>query len=111
MRSGVRGRPGERDGRQGADQLGCQAGRQRERPAGRRPGGGWAAGRGEAGQGALPGDDALAREHAEAEREGLPACVQGGMAEFLVAGAQPAAGSGGLAGIRARARLSSRVAR
>ena len=39
------------------------------------------------------------------------ACVQGGMAQLLVAGVQPAAGGGDLAGIRAGARFSSRVAR
>ena len=69
--------------------------------------GGW----GEAGQGALPGDDALAGQHAQAERERLAARVQGGMAELLVAGVQPAAGGGGLAGIQAGAWFSSRVAR
>jgi hypothetical protein len=99
---------GERDGRQGADELGGQAGVRRACwPAWcRRAGGG-----GEAGQGALPGGDALAGQHAEAERERLGACVQGGMAQFLVAGVQPAAGSSGLAGIRAGAWFSSRVAR
>ena len=66
---------------------------------------------GQAGQGALPGGDALAGQHAEAERERLGARVQGGMAQFLVAGVQPAAGGTGLAGIRAGARFSSRVAR
>ena len=65
----------------------------------------------EAGQGALPGGDALAGEHAEPERERLAACVQGGMAELLVAGVQPAAGSTVLAGIQAGAWFSSRVAR
>jgi hypothetical protein len=65
---------------------------------------------GQAGQGALPGGDALAGQHAEPERERLGACVQGGMAQFLVAGIQPAAGGGDLAGIRAVARFSSRVA-
>ena len=45
------------------------------------------------------------------ERERLAARVQGGMAELLVAGVQPAAGGGVLAGIRVSARLSSRVAR
>jgi hypothetical protein len=37
--------------------------------------------------------------------------VQGGMAQLLVAGVQPAAGGGDLAGIRAGARFSSRSAR
>ncbi len=50
-------------------------------------------------------------KHAEPERERLGARVQGGMAQVLVAGVQPAAGSGVLAGIRAVARFSSRVAR
>ena len=66
---------------------------------------------GQAGQGALPGGDALAGQHAQAERERLRACVQGGMAQLLVAGIQPAAGGGDLAVIRAGARFSSRVAR
>jgi len=69
------------------------------------------AGVGEVGQGVPPGGDALAGQHAEAERERLGACVQGGMTQLLVAGVQPAAGGGGLAGIRAGARFSSRVAR
>ena len=54
------------------------------------------------GQGAPPGGDARGDEHAEAERERGRACVQGGMTQLLVAGVQPAAGSGDLAGIRAR---------
>jgi len=58
-----------------------------------------------------PGGDAAAGEHAQAERECLRACVQGGMAQLLVAGIQPATGGGDLAGIRAVARFSSRVAR
>ena len=72
--------------------------------AGSRPGGpGPRAGRacdaargggGQAGQGMPPGGDALAGQHAEAERERLGACVQGGMTQLLVAGVQPAAGSG-----------------
>ena len=66
---------------------------------------------GQTGQGALPGGDALAGQHAEPERERLRACVQGGMAQLLVAGIQPAAGGGDLAGIRAGSRFSSRVAR
>jgi hypothetical protein len=37
--------------------------------------------------------------------------VQGSMAQLLVAGVQPAAGSTGLAGIRIGVRFSSRVAR
>ena len=45
------------------------------------------------------------------ERERLAARVQGGMAELLVAGVQPAAGGGSLAGIQAGAWFSSRVAR
>ena len=53
----------------------------------------------------------MAGQHAQAERERLGACVQGSMAQFLVAGVRPAAGSSGLAGIRAGARFSSRVAR
>ena len=66
---------------------------------------------GQAGQGTLPGGDAPAGQHAEPERERLRACVQGGMAQFLVAGIQPAAGGGDLAGIRAGTRFSSRSAR
>ena len=58
-----------------------------------------------------PGGDAAAGQDAEAERERLAARVQGGMAQLLVAGVQPAAGSGVLAGIRAGARFSSRAAR
>ena len=54
------------------------------------------------GQGAPPGGDALAGEHAEPERERGGARVQGGMTQLLVAGVQPAAGNMGLAGIRAR---------
>ena len=57
------------------------------------------------------GGDAAAGQHAEAERERLAARVQGGMTELLVAGVQPAAGSGSLAGIQAGAWFSSRVAR
>ena len=53
----------------------------------------------------------LAGEHAEAERERLGARVQRGMAQLLVAGGAPAAGSTGLAGIQAGAWFSSRVAR
>jgi hypothetical protein len=37
--------------------------------------------------------------------------VQGGMTQVLVAGIEPAAGGGDLAGFRAVARFSSRVAR
>ena len=66
---------------------------------------------GQAGQGTLPGGDALAGQHAEPERERLGARVQGGMAQLLVAGIEPAAGGGDLAGIRAGARFSSRAAR
>ncbi len=58
-----------------------------------------------------PGGDALAGEHGEPERERLGARVQGGMTQVLVAGVQPAAGSGVLASIRAGARFSSRTAR
>ena len=96
---------GQRDGEpgQGMDELGGH--RQRQRRPGRRcwcscgAGGG---GAGQAGQGAPPGGDALAGEHAEAERERARACVQGGMTQLLVAGVQPAAGNMSLAGIRAR---------
>ena len=70
-----------------------------------------AAGGGQPGQGTPPGGDALAGEHAEPERERLGARVQGGMAQLLVAGVQPAAGGTVLAGIRAGAWFSSRVAR
>jgi len=66
---------------------------------------------GQAGQGTLPGSDALAGQHAGAQRERLRACVQRGMAQLLVAGIEPAAGGGDLAGIRAVARFSSRSAR
>ena len=48
---------------------------------------------GQVGQGAPPGGDALAGEHAEPERERARACVQGGMTQLLVAGVQPAAGN------------------
>jgi hypothetical protein len=54
------------------------------------------------GQGAPPGGDALAGEHAEAERERARAFVQGSMTQLLVAGIEPAAGNMSLAGIRAR---------
>ena len=106
--------PGERDGGQGADQLGGYRCREPGRPG--RGGAGQPPGRrrvrdGQAGRGALPGGDALAGQHAEAGRERLGACVQGSMAQFLVAGVRPAAGSTSLAGIRAGARFSSRVAR
>ena len=66
---------------------------------------------GQAGQGLPPRGDATACQHAEPERERLRACVQGGMTQLLVAGIQPAAGNVVLAGIRAGARFSSRVAR
>jgi hypothetical protein len=59
----------------------------------------------------LPGGDTAAGQHAEAKRERRAARVQGGMAELLVAGVQPAAGSTVLAGIQAGAWFSSRVAR
>ena len=65
----------------------------------------------QAGEGAPPCGDALAGEHAKAEGERLGACVQGGMTQLLVAGIQPGTGGGDLAGIRAGARFSSRVAR
>ena len=89
--------------------AGSPAARAGAEPGSRPAGAGWRDG--QAGQGALPGGDALAGQHAQAERERLGACVQGGMAQFLVAGVQPAAGSTSLAGIRAGARFSSRVAR
>ena len=69
------------------------------------------AGGGQAGQGMPPGGDAAAGQHAEPERERLGARVQGGMAQLLVAGVQPAAGGAVLAGIQAGAWFSSRVAR
>jgi hypothetical protein len=59
----------------------------------------------------LPGGDAAACQHAEPEGERLGARVQGGMTQLFVAGVQPAAGGGDLAGIRTGARFSSRVAR
>jgi hypothetical protein len=59
----------------------------------------------------LPSDHALTGQHAQAEGERLGARVQGGMAQLLVAGVQPAAGSTVLAGIQAGAWFSSRVAR
>ena len=102
---------------QRADQLGGQrggqsaaGGAQAGRPAGRAA---VRCGRGgrQGGQGVPPGGDAPAGQHAEAERERLSARVQGGMAQLLVAGVQPAAGNTVLAGIRAGARFSSRVAR
>jgi hypothetical protein len=58
-----------------------------------------------------PGDHAAAGQDAEAERERPGARVQGSMAEFLIAGVQPAAGNAGLAGIQATAWFSSRAAR
>jgi hypothetical protein len=110
----LRGRAGrgERDGREGADELGGQ------RDGG--PGGpgrvrAWCcrarAGGGQPGQGVPPGGDAAPGQHAEAERERLAARVQGGMAQLLVAGVEPGAASGSLAGIQACAWFSSRVAR
>jgi hypothetical protein len=62
-------------------------------------------------RGALPCGDALAGEHAKGEGERFGACVQGGVTQLLVAGIQPGTGDGDLAGIRAGARFSSRVAR
>ena len=86
--------------------------------AGRVPGGGTAgaavpglAGVRPAREGMPPGGDALAGQHAEPGRERLGARVQRGMTQLLVAGVQPAAGNVILAGIRAGARFSSRVAR
>jgi hypothetical protein len=64
-----------------------------------------------AAQGAPPGGNALAGEHAEPERERRGAGVQGSVTQLLVAGVQPATGSGDLADIRAGARFSSRGAR
>ncbi|HEX4830184.1 MAG TPA: hypothetical protein VH478_03715 [Trebonia sp.] len=101
---------GHGQGGQRADEIGGEGAR-RDRDGRARRAGNSGCGRGEAGDGALPGDDAPGGEHAEAERERLAPRVQGGMAELLVAGVQPAAGNRGLAGIRARARFSSRVAR
>ena len=89
----------------GAGSLPARARGRRPVPPGR------AAGGGQPGQGMPPGGDALAGQHAEPERERLGARVQGGMAQLLVAGVQPAAGSGVLAGIQAGAWFSSRVAR
>ncbi len=108
---------GQRDGEpgKGVDELGGhRSGRQPWRQSGRRwrPCRGWCAG--QVGKGVPPGGDALAGEHAEAKRERGGACVQGGMAQFLVAGVEPAAGCMSLAGIRAgggRAWFSSRGAR
>jgi len=57
---------------------------------------------GQVGQGAPPGGDALAGEHAEAERERGRAGVQGGVTQLLVAGVEPSAGNTSLAGIRTR---------
>src|SRR5258708_1267260 len=120
--SGLGGRagggPGERDGRQDVDELGGHRGRKMGGLGGVHAG--WLAGRrrrvrasaaGQAGQGMAPGGDAAACQHAEPERERLGARVQRGMAQLLVAGIQPAAGNTVLAGIRAGARFSSRVAR
>ena len=53
----------------------------------------------------------FAGEHAKAEGERFGACVQGGVTQLLVAGIAPGTGGGDLAGIRAGARFSSRVAR
>ena len=103
---------GQCDSGQGADQLGRY--RCREPPClAAVPGQGGRRCRlrdGQAGQGTLPGGDALAGQHAETERERLRARVQRGMPQVLVAGIQPA-GGGDLAGIRAGARFSSRSAR
>jgi hypothetical protein len=94
------GDPGWRRRRERACRWGVG---RRDRPAGR---GGW----GEAGEGPAPGDDALAGEHAEAERERLAAPVQGGMAKLLVAGIETATGNAPLADIRT-VRFCSRSAR
>jgi hypothetical protein len=118
MSSRLRGRAGgERDGRQHADELGGHRGREPGGLSGLRAGwpGGWCrrarSGGDQAGQRMPPGGDAAAGQHAEPERERLGARVQGGMAQLLVAGIQPAAGGGDLASIRAGARFSSRTAR
>jgi hypothetical protein len=63
------------------------------------------------GQGAPPGGDALAGEHAQPKRERGRAGVQGGVTQLLIAGVQPAAGNAILAGIQAGAWFSSRMAR
>jgi len=95
---------------QDADELAGGGGQ--SRAAGRVSRGCWRSGGGDqAGEGAPPCGDALASEHAKAEGERLGACVQGGMTQLLVAGIQPGTGDGDLAGIRAGARFSSRVAR
>jgi hypothetical protein len=107
LRGRAGGGSGESDGGQGSDQLGGHRGGER----GRLSRGYCQRASGQAGQGPLPGGDAHAGQHAEPERERLAACVQGGMAQLLVAGIQPAAGGGGLAGFRAVARFSSRSAR
>jgi hypothetical protein len=86
----------KRDGGQRADELGGYRCRLRD---------------GQAGQGTLPCGDTTAGHHAEPERERPGACVQGGMTQLFVAGVQPAARGTVLAGIRAGARFSSRVAR
>ncbi len=109
---------GQRDGEPGQDMD--ELGGHRARRQDRRAGGDGTAGcrrrvrngrRGQAGQGAPPGGDTLAGEHAEPERERGSAGVQRGMTQLLVAGVQPAAGSTSLAGLRAGARFSSRGAR
>src|SRR6266536_610969 len=114
---GAGGGRGERDGGQGVDELGGHRGREasgRGRVRAGRPAGWCRRARsdgGQAGQGVPPGGDALAGQHAEAERERLAARVQRGMTQLLVAGIQPAAGSTVLAGIQAGAWFSSRTAR
>jgi hypothetical protein len=101
---------GERHRGQDADELAGGGGQ--SRAAGRVSRGCWRSGGGDqAGEGAPPCGDALASEDAKAEGERLGACVQGGMTQLLVAGIQPGTGGGDLAGIRAGARFSSRVAR
>ena len=113
-----RWRSGERDGRQGADELGGHRGREPGGPGGAVPGAGRAAGGGAAGwraarparacrQAVTPPPVSTPSPSGNASR----ARVQGGMAQLLVAGVQPAAGGAVLAGIQAGAWFSSRVAR
>src|SRR5712691_2377651 len=83
-----RGGSGQDQAGQGADELGCQRGGRRGPVAGQGPvrrrraaGGGR-----QAGDGVAPCGDALAGQHAQAERERLGARVQGSMAQLLVPG-------------------------
>ena len=72
-----------------------------------------AGGVGEVGRQALPGGDAFADQHCQAEGEGAGPVVQDGMTKVFVAVVQPGGGSV-LAGIRDAgwpARVRSRVAR